>query len=121
VGVTAEKEAIVFLHALEDAAIELEDVHVIALEISPRAKNDSRFIRAAEERSHSVSPAPWGSFAVIDVSPSLEPRHYFMLDDHMNASGHERVTTVLAREVSRACTPLSDSGRLTAPAEPTVQ
>jgi hypothetical protein len=39
---------------------------------------------------------------VVDVSRDLSARHFFRLDDHLNASGHQVIADRLSREISIA-------------------
>lgn len=36
-------------------------------------------------------PAALARMKVVDIAPLLRPEHYFDLDDHLRASGHELV------------------------------
>ncbi len=104
-------EAPHFLDVLLRHRASIEGRTVVVLAIGGNNDNDRRFIHAlrgllAEPRYAPLTP--W--VTAIDVSRTLEPDDYYLLDGHMRAAGHEKVARMVADELERR-TALSPSRR----------
>lgn len=102
-GTPASLEAAYFLHALAQAPMALDDVHVIVLEIGPDAQNDREFTTAVERAARSWRSPPWERLTVVDVSHVLDRKHYYILDNHMRPAGHRRVAEQIQPVVAEKC------------------
>ena len=93
-------EAEAFLGALlTSPVVQRKGLALVAFELNPAGLPDPGFPNALKEavRRPGLPPA-LASLHVIDFNPLLRAEHYFDLDDHLNAAGHE----VVARELARA-------------------
>lgn len=100
----AEQEARQFLHALSSSTVlQDEDVAVLAFELNPAGLPDEGFpsaLSAERERERERLPATLRRLHVVNVMPLLRPEHYFDLDDHLRASGHEIVARALVKAIA---------------------
>lgn len=96
----AEQEARQFLHALASSTVlQRQDVAVLAFELNPAGLPDEGFPSAlAAELAKERLPRPLQRLHIVNLMPLLAPEHYFDLDDHLRASGHE----IVARELVKA-------------------
>jgi hypothetical protein len=95
-------EARYFLDVLLRHRATIEGRTVVVIEINSHDHNDGRFVEAlhgllAEPRYASL--APW--VTAIDVSRTLGAGDYYLLDDHMRPTGHEKVAGLVAGELAR--------------------
>lgn len=75
-------------------------VRVVILEINGYALNDDGFIRALRE-----TQPPGRAVQFLDLSTVLDTDHYFQVDDHINADGHQAVADVLASALATPSQP----------------
>lgn len=95
-----QRQAEAFLQVLQTSPVPLEDLHVIAFELVPRARNDSSFVAQLREQVGRGNYPPWiREMTLLDVSPHLSEADYFFYDDHINAPGHAKVATLLAQAI----------------------
>jgi len=97
------REAEAFLAALlTSPAARRDDLAIVAFELNPAGIPDPGFPNALKQavRRPGLPPAVAG-LHVIDLNPLLRAEHYFDLDDHLNAAGHEVVARALARALAR--------------------
>ena len=95
-------EARYFLDVLLRHRATIEARRVVVIEINFHDHNDGRFVEALRgllAQPRYASLAPW--ITAIDVSPTLQPGDYYLLDTHMRATGHEKVAELVAAEVTR--------------------
>lgn len=89
-----------FLRILAQASIP-DGVKVVFLDLSPRNTNDNWVedqIREQLERSEYAGFVE--ELEILDVAAVLEDSDYFVLDDHLNASGHRKVAEVVAASLA---------------------
>jgi hypothetical protein len=94
-----------FLDVLLRHHATIEGRTVVVIEINSYDHNDGRFVetlRGLLAQPRYAALAPW--VTAVDVSPTLGPGDYYLLDDHMKATGHEKVAGLLAAEVARRTT-----------------
>lgn len=99
-GAATPEEAELFLNALQKAspAVPLARLHTIVLDpTNPREVEDpSSFVRALaaclRAPEHQTIAA---SIRVLDVAPLLSADDYYLLDDHLRASGHAKVAKAM--------------------------
>lgn len=97
---TREDEAGIFLNALiHGGRLSLEGTQLFVFELNQYGKNDDHYVQSLKEKIlHGEYPSFIEKMEVIDFSKLLDPRqHYYILDDHLNAKGHEVVAETLAR------------------------
>jgi hypothetical protein len=95
---TSTKEAELFLDALEHAGrTPLDDLQVIVFEINEQIAPPRPFIAALEQvHRDSANPRFVQRLLTLDVAAGLNSEDFYVLDDHMRASGHEKVGAALA-------------------------
>jgi hypothetical protein len=99
-----EVEAELFLNALVHAGkTPLDAVQVIVLEVNQELGHPRRFIEAVDRVARAeVYPAWVRRLRTFDTTSVLKDDDFYVLDDHMNAKGHEAVGTGLSAVVERA-------------------
>jgi hypothetical protein len=95
-------EARAFLDVLLRHRATVEGKTVVVIELNAHNQNDGRFVDAlrgllADDRYASLRD--W--VTAIDVSGTLGPGDYYLLDGHMRAAGHEKVARLVATEIAR--------------------
>lgn len=92
------EEAELFVNALTHASrTPLDEVQIIVFEINEQISPARPFIAALNEvKRRDGYPAFVRRLIPIDVAPLLTPKDFYILDDHMNANGHEVVAGALA-------------------------
>jgi hypothetical protein len=93
-----EQEARAFLAVLLGSGIDLRAAHLLVVEVESYNHNAGGFPAAVQEevrRLEEATPKPLPAITPIDLAPVLTEQHYYRLDDHMNARGHEAVAGVL--------------------------
>ena len=95
---TPIEEAELFLNALTHASrTRLDDVQVIVFEINERLQPPRPFIAALDEvKRREGNPAFVRRLITLDTTRVLTPTDFYILDDHMNARGHQAVGNALA-------------------------
>jgi hypothetical protein len=91
-----------FLDVLLRHRATIEGRTVVVIEINSHEHNDGRFVEALRgllAQPRYASLARW--VTAVDVSSALGPGDYYLLDDHMRATGHEKVARLVAAELTR--------------------
>jgi hypothetical protein len=101
VPISPADEAALFLNAVEHAGttpIEvLNHVQLVVLEIGQDFTHPRAFIPAVAEASRADGHPPFVQLLVtLDTTTVLKDSDFYVLDDHMNAHGHEAVGNALA-------------------------
>ncbi len=86
-------EAETFLDVLDACRERLPQVPLLVIEINGYNANDPELIEALSDAL--ASRAPGIELQLLDASSFLTPDHYYRLDDHLNASGHQAVAEAL--------------------------
>lgn len=94
-------EVFYFLHALRQSAHLIEGKPVIVFEIPSSGRGTAEFTSVLRD-SLRAGAAPGLDIYPVAVHPHLDRHHYFRLDTHMHAEGHEVVASVLARALPEA-------------------
>jgi hypothetical protein len=90
-------EARLFLYALEHAGrTRLDNVHVIVFEMNKQEPSRPFIAALDQERRRPENPPYVQRLIAFDVGPRLSPGNFYVVDDHMNASGHRVVGEALA-------------------------
>lgn len=89
-----------FLNALINGPVDLKGVQIIAFAINGRNPADNvDFTRKLKERISNENLPPFiKNMVVLDTSTILKQNHFYVLDDHLNRSGHK----VMAGEIAKA-------------------
>jgi hypothetical protein len=92
------EEAEFFLNALKGAShVRLDDVQIVVFEINEQIRPARPFIAALETvKQREENPPFIRRLKTIDVAPLLTADDFYVLDDHMNSRGHEKVASALA-------------------------
>ncbi len=95
-------EARAFLDVLLHYRALVAGTPIVVLELNEHNRNDRRFVDAAglllhEPRYAALKPL----VSLIDVTPLLTQADFYVLDDHMRASGHAKVAKAVAAELRR--------------------
>ena len=93
------EEVDVFLNAIFNSSINLNDVIIIVFEVNGVARNDRLFIDSLNERliSGQTTHQVTASIKAVDLSSILGKDKYFQLDDHMNSLGHYAVAETVTK------------------------
>jgi len=99
-----DAEAGLFLNALEHAGkTPLDAVQVVALEVNQELGHPKRFIAAVDKVARADAHPAWvRRLLTFDTTSVLKDDDFYVLDDHMNAKGHEAVGAGLAAVVQKA-------------------
>jgi lysophospholipase L1-like esterase len=92
-------EARLFINALSHAGhAHLDNVRVIVLEVNEQLQPRRPFIVAVEQAKRDPeNPRFVRELTTLDLSTVLEPKDFYVLDDHMNPRGHQVVGEALAK------------------------
>jgi GDSL-like Lipase/Acylhydrolase family len=95
---TPSEEARLFINALVHAGrARLDQTRVVVLEVNEQLQDRRAFIVAlGSAKGDAANPPFIQQLTTLDLSSVLTPGDFFVLDDHMNARGHEAVGTALA-------------------------
>jgi len=99
-----EEEAELFLNAVEHAGkTPLDSVQLIVLEVNQELGHPRRFIAAVDRVARRAThPSYVQHLIAFDTTAVLKDDDFYVLDDHMNAKGHNAVGTALAAVVQKA-------------------
>ncbi len=99
---TTLDQARAFLDTLLLHRRQIEGRIVIVLVLTARERLGSGFLARAREL---VAQEPYRALApalsFLDLAPLLGPQDFFVLDEHLNPTGHGRVAAALAGEIAR--------------------
>lgn len=97
----AEAQAQLFLNALINAGTRnLSSMTVLAFELAPLDSLQGGFARALQRECRAAGYPDWArQMIVLDLSRTLTPDDYFVLDDHLRPSGHARVADRIASAI----------------------
>jgi hypothetical protein len=93
-------EAELFLNVLAHSGVDLRGIEIIVFDISNYGRSGDRFFRLLQS-SLSSKDRIFGSFNIkaIDVATLLGPQHYYRLDGHLNAKGHQVVANAVTKQM----------------------
>lgn len=102
-GSGAAHEARLFLEAFRHAGVDLAGVQILVFEVGTYGHNDDAFAAALDAELATPRFADLAlDIETLDISAHVSrAAHYLMLDDHMNAAGHEVLADLLARRIER--------------------
>jgi hypothetical protein len=102
-SITPEQEAELFLHAVTKAGpTSLDGVQLIVFEVNQEFSHPRRFIAALDQVARRPDYPEWvRRLVTVDTTRVLTDNDFYVLDDHMRASGHTAVGTALAEIVQR--------------------
>ena len=101
-ALSSVEEATLFLNVLAHGTGKpLGDVKLIVFEASEQIRPPRSFLaNVAVLSRRDDQPAYIGRLRALDVAPLLEEDDFYSLDDHLRASGHEKIGRALAELVS---------------------
>lgn len=93
---TDNNEAKYFINALLNSRISLNGVQIIVFELNDENLNDNKFIIELDKLIRdNTYPDYIENLITIEVSQFLKDSDYFILDDHINNSGHKKIGNLL--------------------------
>lgn len=96
-----QQEVHYFVNALLHSNVSLEKVKLIVFEAAPSNTNSGLFSETLkEEIQNQQYPGFIQGMTVLDMSEILTEEDYFVLDNHINASGHKKIATLLTDHIS---------------------
>jgi hypothetical protein len=97
------EEAELFVNALTHAPrTSLEHVQIVVFEISEQIRPARPFVAALDAaKQEARHPEFVRRLKTIDVAPLLTSGDFYVLDDHMNSRGHEKVASALAATLKK--------------------
>jgi hypothetical protein len=91
-----------FIHVLKQNADMLVNFPLIVFEMNGINQTNT-FTRQLKEKANESGQPPFiRNMIVLDMSQYLEDRHFYVLDGHLNASGHMIVADILYQTISQA-------------------
>jgi hypothetical protein len=96
--VAPKEEAELFLYVLTHASrAPLDAIQVIVFEVNQDAQPRRPFIAALDEAKRADGNPPFvRRLVTLDTATVLTPRDFYVLDDHMKASGHQAIGEALS-------------------------
>jgi hypothetical protein len=96
--IAPKEEAELFLYVLTHASrAQLDGVQVIVFEVNQDIQPRRPFIAALEEAKRGDGNPPFvRRLVTLDTASVLTPRDFYVLDDHMTASGHQALGEALS-------------------------
>lgn len=93
-----ELEVDPFLNVMLHSGVDYGNARIILFEVAGYNNNTNAFIKELERKlvNH---PDLQKRMTLIDMQPHLTKKHYYRLDDHLNAKGHARVADVLLQHI----------------------
>lgn len=93
-------EADLFFKALHSTKVKLNNVHLIILEINGYNNNNPEFVQSLSQKIDTGSyKVDASQMSLLDVSPVLLDKDFFLLDDHMNSDGHKKIADLIINEL----------------------
>lgn len=95
-------EVDLFLNALVNSPINVNNINIIVFQVNTSAKNNSQFINKLTEKmlSEQLTHPLAKNINTIDLSEVLGRDKYFHLDDHINNTGHYVIAQALAELIT---------------------
>ena len=94
-----EKEAVYFINALSNSNLPLEKISIVVFELT-NYNEPSGFIKQLKSEIRKAQyPEHIKQIEIIDMSNYLKEEHYYILDNHLNAEGHEVVANTLKKYI----------------------
>jgi hypothetical protein len=95
---TPTDEAELFLYVLTHSSrVQLDAVQIIVFEVNQDIQPRRPFIAALDEvKRHDGNPPFVRRLVTLDTATVLTPRDFYVLDDHMKASGHQAIGEALS-------------------------
>ena len=80
-----------FFHILKKIYELSKQAHLIVLEINGTNQNDDTFLTKVANKVAAEETTPMERVTFFDISEMLTQSDYYILDDHMNQSGHRKI------------------------------
>lgn len=97
-----QEETEAFVNALLHSPVDLSGLTVIVVELNELAANDGKFIGQLNERLAAKDHPLFDRLLALDLSNTLSPDDYYVLDDHLNARGHQVVARRLIELMAKS-------------------
>lgn len=98
---TSEEDAVDFLNVLLSSKIDLSTVNIIVFDIESYGYKTNKFSSALEHLKQNKNyPSFINNIKIINPASVLSEDDYFILDDHVNANGHLKISELLLNEIS---------------------
>ncbi len=87
----AIREAMLFLDILSRSLPVNDSLRIVVFKAeTPQHLKDDRFTASLDSLAR-LKPYPWRDLTILRLMDFLSPDDYFILDDHINASGHRKI------------------------------
>lgn len=98
--ITGSEDVKYFLHALLKSEVSLDKVNIVVFDIGSHGETGNKFL---EELRKEISKPEYPEFirriTIVDVQPLLDESNYYILDDHINSSGHKKLSRALGQAI----------------------
>jgi len=96
-----DREVDLFLHyLLHKEKLDYRKTKIIVFELSDPSRYKEDFIKSLKERVASRQSNEYRNIRILDMMSKLDHTDYFQIDDHMNKSGHIKVSNELLKEIT---------------------
>ena len=99
ISATKLNDVDLFLHVLKQNPDMLSSVAIIVFEMNGRNQSNTFTEELKQKAMSSGNPAFIQNLIVVDMSQYLRENNFFMLDDHLNPSGHRIVADILYKTI----------------------
>ena len=97
---TGKDDVTYFIHALQALGGQIQDKNIVVFEIASHGNTGNAFLTELKnEITNDKYPAFIRNMKIVDVQPQLTESDYFILDDHINTSGHVKVSHELVKAI----------------------
>jgi hypothetical protein len=97
---TGPEDVKYFIHSLMASEVPLEKLNIVVFDIGSHGEKGNRFL---EELKKEIAKPEYPGFikriTIVDVQPLLNDDDYYILDDHINTSGHKKVSEALVKAI----------------------
>ncbi|MGL1889149.1 MAG: hypothetical protein OCD76_21730 [Reichenbachiella sp.] len=95
-----KSEAELFLNALQENNVRLDSTQIILFEAEHIASINNDFVNAVNELIESNDyPASIESMKIIRLEDQMKDEDFFILDNHFNATGHQKIANILVNQL----------------------
>lgn len=97
------REVELFLYyLLNNEKLDYKNTIIIVFELSDPDRYKEDFMKSLRERVASRQYGEYQNIRILDMMSTLDRRDFFVMDDHINKSGHMKVANALMKEIQRA-------------------
>jgi len=98
--ITNAEDVRYFIHSLQTSDVPLDKFKIVVFEVASHGEKGNTFIEELKkEITKTEYPDYIRNMKVVDVQPKLTERDYYIIDDHINTSGHKIVSRELLNAI----------------------